>query len=218
MANEIKENGNSEFLRKVVKYASVLTAVCFISGGALSLLYVASAQRIEMQEEKAFEETIDTVLGDAENPREVIDDTLWVAEKPDGSARYVAEGTARGYQSDITVLVSADADCDHTPVSEDAPIYRMVVLSSAETPGLGENINLVERTVSLWSALLGEREEPGRPWFQAQFGGKTIDDLKIEEEEGRIQPVTGATETSTAATEAARNALRTIIEETEGGG
>ena len=214
METEKNETGRSELIGKIVHYAGILTAVCLVSGAGLSLLYVASKQRIEDQAGKALAGTLDVVLGDAVNPEEIIPDTMWVAEKPGGGVRYAAKGTARGYQSDITVLASVDADSAEISVTEKAPLYRLAVLSSAETPGLGENINAVKRTVSLWAALIGKREEPGRPWFQTQFQGKTMRDLYLEEEDGGIKPVTGATETSTATAKAARNALQTIINET----
>lgn len=213
METEKKENGRRELLRRVFHFAAVLTAVCLVSGGALSLLYVASAQRIKEQAGKALDSALDVVIGDAADPVELVENTLWVAERPEGSVRYAAIGSARGYQSEITVLASADGDADK-PVSGDVPLYRLVVLSSAETPGLGENINAVKRTVSLWAAIIGEREEPGRPWFQIQFEGRTMDELSLKGEDGRIEPVTGATETSAAAALAARKALETIIEKT----
>ncbi len=201
-------------MRRALHYAGVLTAVCLISGAGVSLLYVSNVDRIERQVQLAFEDTLEKVIGDATEPRAVIEGILWVADRSPGGVRYVAEGSARGYQSDIKVLVSVDAAAEETPVPEDAAIYRLVVLSSAETPGLGENINLVKRTVSLWQALLGRREDPGRPWFQAQFSGKNMEDLAIKDEGGSVEHVTGATETSVATTEAAREALDTIIERT----
>ncbi len=209
-----KQKDDSGLTGRILRYAGVLTLVCLLSGAGVSLLYVASAQRIEEQEAKAFEQTLDKVIGDATEPREEVEEILWVADIPEAGVRYVARGTARGYQSDIVVLVSVEAETEETPVSEDTPIYRLAVLSSAETPGLGENINLVERTVSLWEAMIGRREDPGRPWFQTQFSGMNMDDLKLEEDEGEVEAITGATETSEAAAEAARKALRTIIDQT----
>ncbi len=217
MAREKKGNGRSELMGKILRYAGVLTAVCLLSGAGVSLLYVTNMQRIERQEGKALANALDTVIGDAVDPQPVegAEGVLWVADRPgNDGVRYVAEGTARGYQSDITVLVSADADSPQTPVPEETPIFRLVAMPTAETPGLGENIHAVERTVSLWEALAGKREEPQRPAFQTQFEGKTAGELRLEDDAGRITPVTGATETSEAATEAARAALRRIIDTT----
>ncbi len=215
MATERKENTSDGLTGRILHYAGVLTAVCLLSGAGVSLLYVAGAERIGEQKQKAFEGALEVVIGEAGDPEELIEGRLWAAHLPEnGGVRYVAEGIARGYQSDIRVMVSVDAESPGSAVASDARIHRLVVLSSAETPGLGENINLVRRTVSLWEAILGRREPPGRPNFQTRFSGKSIDELVLEEEGGAIEPVTGATESSRAVVEAARRALSTILEET----
>jgi Na+-translocating ferredoxin:NAD+ oxidoreductase RnfG subunit len=139
----------------------------------------------------------------------------------DGGARYVARGSEPGYQSEVVVLVAVDAE-PRQPVAEDPVIYRMAVVSSEETPGLGENIKSVEKDVSLWAALTrvftggGLPAQEKRPWFQGQFSGKRLSDLVVQKraDTEMIRPITGATITSKAATAAARQAAQRIIETT----
>jgi electron transport complex protein RnfG len=138
----------------------------------------------------------------------------------DGAVLYAATGVAQGYQSPIKVLVAVEADGPDTPLSDNPVIHRMAVVSSQETPGLGETINQVDKDVSVWAALAGRGgESPSdakRPGFQDQFTGKRLSDLVVEKTPGtdKIQALTGATITSKAATQAARNAVQTIISKT----
>jgi Na+-translocating ferredoxin:NAD+ oxidoreductase RnfG subunit len=129
---------------------------------------------------------------------------------------YAGMGAAQGYSSEIKVLVSVRAEEAGRPLGDDPVIHRMAVVSSQETPGLGENINLVEKDVSVWGAVAGEKSTPGRPWFQEQFSGKRLSDLIVEttRETDKVAAVTGATISSTAATEATRRAVNRIIERT----
>ncbi len=58
--------------------------------------------------------------------------------------------------------------------------------------------------------------EKPRPWFQEQFSGKTLEDLVVDKDPDtdKIVPLTGATITSRATTEAARDAVQRIIDRT----
>ena len=129
------------------------------------------------------------------------EDKVYMNETSSGIL-YAAMGVAQGYQSQIKVLVSVAAPGSRTPVGDDPVIHRMAVVESTETPGLGENIKAVEKDVSVWGAMAGEKPTPQRPWFQEQFSGKRLSDLVVEKRPGtdRIAAVTGATITSRAAT------------------
>jgi hypothetical protein len=153
-------------------------------------------------------------------------DKVYVGET-DADVLYAALGVAKGYQSQISVLVSLrtpkPAGFDlrdpgtYPPTGENPQIHRMVVVQSSETPGLGENIKLVEKDVSLWAKVAGHPEgEPRPPRFQQQFTDKTANELGDDERDplGSIDAVTGATITSKAVVKAVRNAVRTIQDAT----
>lgn len=228
----------TELLRKIIRYAAILTAVCLASGASLSLLYVANEDRIREKEKQAFDEKLAAVMGDAEDPTllgeasENADplEKVYVARIGDG-VRYAALGSAQGYQSKVVVLVSVDAPRAGEPVESDPPLFRVAALPTLETPGLGENLHAVESDTSLWGAIGGlfsgkdeaAPREPKRPRFQEQFSGKRLSDLVVRKgaEAGGITPITGATITSTAATAAVRQAVERIIKRTQnptGGG
>ena len=79
---------------------------------------------------------------------------------------------------------------------------------------LGEKIRDVEKDVSIWGAIAGQKSTPGRPWFQEQFSNKRLSDLVVEKRKDseKIAALTGATITSEATTEAVRIAVKRIIE------
>jgi len=140
---------------------------------------------------------------------------IFIGRLPDG-VRYVAMGSQQGYQSRIIVLAAVDAPEPEKPVGEDPLIHRVAVVSSAETPGLGENIKRVESETSLWAALAGRGSggaAPRRPGFQQQFSNKHLSDLPGPEkwDTESLDRITGATITSLATANAVRAAVERIV-------
>jgi Na+-translocating ferredoxin:NAD+ oxidoreductase RnfG subunit len=209
---------------RLIRGVTVLALICLGSGLGVGLLYSTMKDDIEANERSVFENTLAEVLGEAERYATLgeygddvpMEERIYVRET-DRGVLYAAIGRAQGYQSQVKVLVSVRADRPGQPVGDDPVIQRMAVVSSQETPGLGENINAVEKDVSLWGAVAGDRGNPGRPWFQEQFSGKRLSDLVVEkrEETPGIAALTGATITSEAATKASRKAVRRIISRTQ---
>jgi len=119
-----------------------------------------------------------------------------------GHVRYAAVGTAEGYQSEIKVLVSVEGE-PKAPLPPDPTVFRMVVMSSAETEQYGERINELPP---------GAGEECVPP-FQLQFWGKRLSELKLEPAAAGkgIAAVTGATLTCRAVVEATRSAIHRIM-------
>jgi Na+-translocating ferredoxin:NAD+ oxidoreductase RnfG subunit len=202
---------------------AILAAICLGSGLGVGVLYVSMKDDIAENERSVFVETLAVVLGEAEDYPAVGDypETVPEGERvygvpvPDG-ALYAATGTAQGYQSTVKVLVAVKADRIGEPPGADPVIHCMAVVSSQETPGLGENIKHVERDVSLWGAIAGQKSVAKRPWFQEQFTGRRLGDLIVEKsrDTSKIAAVTGATITSEAATQATRNAIERILKRT----
>ncbi|MFO7958514.1 MAG: FMN-binding protein [Candidatus Brocadiia bacterium] len=209
--------------RKLIQAVIVLTLICLGSGLGVGLLYHSQRDDIEANERSVFQSALAQVLGEADEYPTVgeYDASVDAEQKVymrrmDSGALYAAMGSAQGYQSEVRVLVSVEAESPGRPVGDDPLIHRMAVVSSQETPGLGEQIKSVEQDVSVWGAVAGQRSEPKRPWFQEQFSGKRLSDLVVERtaETDKIAALSGATITSEAATEAARKAVNTIIERT----
>jgi Na+-translocating ferredoxin:NAD+ oxidoreductase RnfG subunit len=202
---------------------AILAAICLVSGLGVGLLYVKMKPAIDANQQAVFDSALAEVIG-TEGTRSVVgdypaetpqEDIVYVMKTPSG-VLYAAMGSVLGYQSQVKVLVSVKADAPDKPVGEDPVIHTMAVVSSEETPGLGENVKAVSQDVSFWAALTGARSAPKRPWFQAQFSGRRLSDLVVVKQKtnDKIEAITGATITSTAATNAARQAIEKIIKRT----
>ena len=113
--------------------------------------------------------------------------------------RYVVHG----YQSDIDVLTGIDTNYT---------VVAIKILSQAETPGLGAEVETIQSDETLWSTIghLFDKKKAAKvkriPAFQAQFQNKKLADLncvKIENPR-KISAIAGATITSDAVTKAVR--------------
>ena len=107
-----------------------------------------------------------------------------VYDKVDNLIGYVLSLKAVGYSGDILLLVG---------FSLKGEIKGIKILEHQETPGLGANIT--------------------KDWFQDQFRGKTLDDLKVvkQEDEKYILSVTGATISSEAVTDIIREKVKEFM-------
>ncbi len=218
MSAEEKSDGSRGLLAGIL----VLAAICLASGLGLGLLYSHMKEDIEDNRRQAFLDTLGVVLPGAETDDTVgtyadgsLEDRVYAKQTSEGLL-YAAMGSAQGYQSQVKVLVSVKGEAPEQPLGDNPKIHRMAVVSSQETPGLGQQIQAVEKSVSVWAAAAGHEQEPKRPWFQEQFSGKRLEDLVVEKQEDtdKIAALTGATITSRAATEATRKAVQKIINRT----
>ena len=222
---------------KMVKAIIVLTCICLASGAGAGVLYQLLKGDIEEKEQQVFRDSLTEVLGAADDYPVVgeyaegtlAEDKVYV-KAADGGVLYAAIGVAQGYQSQVKVVVSVEASGPGVPVVDDPVIRSMAVVSSLETPGLGENIKAVEKDVSVWGALVGQKSAPKRAWFQEQFSGKRLSDLPGAQRKGTgqtdaataatvggktaVEAMTGATISSRAAVGAVRLAIAKIIERT----
>jgi len=206
----------------------VLMTICLFCGGGLGGLYWASKARLERNERKVFNRTLKRAMGDFDERFTVggyrddadNEDKVFGAKTGEGIV-YATMGAAQGYQSTVQVIVAVRAERPEEPLPDNPEILRLVALPTQETPGMGEKIHKVEKTTSLWAALMGKGGDAKerRPTFQKQFAGVMLEQLPGKDEpmgrEQPIEPVTGATVTSRAVVRAARDALQQLIERTD---
>ena len=115
-----------------------------------------------------------------------------------------------GYQSRIKVL---------TGIEPDGKVVAIRVLEQAETPGLGAEVDALPSNQSLLCAFVSlfspepEKEESNIPWFQAQFSGKTPEDLIVvkTKDPKHITALSGATITSAAVTKAVKEPIELFL-------
>lgn len=207
--------------RKLIGAVLVLGLICLGSGAGVGTLYFLLRDDIEQKQAEVFSDSLGRVVeGDpggevvGDYPEGTPDEEKVHVSRTSSGVIYAAMGSEQGYSSLIKVLASVRVPEPNTPVPDDPVIEAITVVSSQETPGLGENIKAVERTVSVWGALAGQKGEESRPAFQKQFDDRRLTDLGQGDDLGNIDAVTGATISSLAATKAVRKAVRKIIERT----
>ncbi len=212
----------------------VLGAICLTSGLALSFLDKKLKAPIAAKKLEAFNAGLAIVLGESDsypvvNPNSPVLEKVFVAED-EGHLLYASEGRAKGYQSTIRVLVSVrvpkpanfklEVPATFPPASTKLVIHHITVIESGETPGLGENVKLVEKDVSFWAKLGGAKEQVGKhSTFQTQFDGMPAPEPAGEDAvtgatcKG-VDAVTGATISSNAVKTAVRDAVERIRKNT----
>ncbi len=196
----------------ITRMGLTLAAICLVAAAALAVTYRMTRPTIEARTRADRVEALKVVLPDAVEFSQRISgekiDYYRGFDRDGELAGYAFIGEARGYSSDISVMVGID------PSGEIAGIE---ILSQQETPGLGTRAVEVPATRTFWEALLGREAEepPGRPLFQEQFSGKTVDRLEVVtgETETEIEALTGATITSRAITEAVKQSLQAFLEQ-----
>lgn len=224
MSDEVTVNVKKQFVGAIF----VLAGICLASGFGMALVYGGLEGAIEENQQQAFNDRLAKVMGEgleaqllAQGDEKVVLEPVYYAVDGDELV-LAAAGKAQGYQSTINVIVAVEvpaggfdaADPSTWPdvSGEDLTIRSMGVVSSQETPGLGENIKAVRKDVSLWGRLAGQKEAADkRPAFQAQFAGIKAGDIgKDAGELGQIDAITGATISSKATTDAVRDALANL--------
>lgn len=204
----------------IVRLPLVLGLMSLISSAGLSVTYVLTRDEIRRQEQLQRDEGLAGVFGvelkepGAEKPWRQLParggkgheagPAVYEAKDPKtGRVAYAAGGSARGYASQIEVIVAVDeAVVKHPDV---AKIKAVKVVSQADTPGFGSKSQTPEFERQFQDLLLSKLElkrnapyrDPGKP----------------ESAESEVAAITGATITSNAVLTAVRQALAHIREQ-----
>ncbi|HID73653.1 MAG TPA: RnfABCDGE type electron transport complex subunit G [Thermoplasmata archaeon] len=177
-----------------------LTVVVTIAVVALTLTDMVTRDLIEQQREREIERILEDLYPDMDGFKEIEDIYLILV---DGDAEgtpasdygiegnrtvigyaFLAEG--EGYAGGIQILVGIGHDLG-TPT-----LVGIKVISHAETPGLGARITETS--------------------FQDQFAGLSVEDVRLTDDGGRIDAISGATISSRAVVDAVHDAISEKVE------
>ena len=196
----------------IFKLGFILMVICLLAGLALALTKRLTGAKIKEQVHKKQIRALRVVLPKArsfssqQTAGEI--DFYRGYSSPGEVVGYAFAGSARGYSSEIRLMVGIDTRGTVTGIE---------VIEEKETPGLGDKISRVPCDRTLWQALAGKgaTAEIFRPPFQKQFVGKKLDDLRVitGPTDRDIQAITGATITSRAVTKAVRESLEKFLRE-----
>ncbi len=161
-----------------LKMVVSLTIVCAVAGLILAETYAVTNGKIESDKKKAVINNLSKVFK-ADHFETVIQDTLWYAMgKDNDTLGIVFMAFGKGFGGTIPALVGLD---------DNGKVTGVKITPTTETPGLGV--------------------KTGEPKFMNQFAGKTLDELKITKDGGKIEAVTAATISSRGATNGIHDAV-----------
>jgi Na+-translocating ferredoxin:NAD+ oxidoreductase subunit G len=177
-------------MRELIKMVVVLTVLAAFSGGLLAGLRNGTAAQIEKQQLEfvkgpAIKKILEGASNDPISDRFKISDgdveRSFFVGKFDGKANIVAfESFGKGFAGEVGLMVGINLDTDK--------IVGVGVTTHSETPGLGAMA----------------KDDPG---FSAQFKGfSTTEPIKVTNDGGQVNAISGATITSRAVCAAATDA------------
>ncbi len=176
----------------------VLSLVCLVSSAVVGGIYALTKDPIDKAQADKENTAIAEVVPQFDNtPKEcsmtVKGDegsyNVYIAKKGSDIVGYAVESSSTGFGGPIKLIVG------FTP---DGAIYDVAVVSSSETPGLGDKIN------------------KNKSNFSVQFKGKNPADFKLalKKDGGDVDAITASTISSRAFTKAVENAyniLQTVL-------
>ncbi len=180
-------------MKDILKNGVILMLYSLIAGSALAFVYLKTAPVIEARKAALANAVLLEVLpgmdggyvpqGDPESFE------YWSAYKGSTSGEadgYVFTAKGKGYSSTIETMVGVD---------KDGKVVNLKVVFQQETPGLGDQILAIND---------GESD----PWYTRQFIGKSADDdLRVADDGGSIDAISGATISSRAVATSIQNGL-----------
>lgn len=185
--------------KDIFKITLNLVIVYLIGGFILAFVYANASPMIFKNNEEKEKKELKLLMPDADDISKMGDWSphekhakYFIAKKGGETVGYVIQSFGKGYSSYINTFVAVD---------KDFKVQKINVLSHAETPGLGDEIEA--------------------DWFKNQFKDKTIEHLKVIKGETKedIQAISGATISSRAVTEdAVKNGVDHLIKTVKEGG
>ena len=210
-------------MKNIIHYAFVLFIVAGVAGVGLNRVSEATKDRIAATKKAALADGQkiafpgavkfgDPKTFDVNGKKANYYDALNSSDEIIG---YVLKYSVMGYQSEVELL---------TGITPDGTVKAIKVLSQAETPGLGAEVDALPSSGTIWhkvGSLFSDKKEekkvgpPPVPAFQAQYSNKPISDLKVvkEKTDKYIEAVSGATITSRAVTKAVRDPAEAFVKE-----
>lgn len=172
-------------VKNILKTGVNLMLVCLIGGTILAITNLITEPEIERVKERDKVKTRQAVLPEAVQFKE-FKERKGFFEGLDQDGRlvgFIISCLAEGYAGEFWVMVGVD---------KDFKIKEINILANRETPGLGSKI----------------QEDS----FKGQFKGKGIENLEVVKTQtlDKIEVITGATISSKAVTEAAREGLEEL--------
>ncbi|MDF2513697.1 MAG: RnfABCDGE type electron transport complex subunit [Herbinix sp.] len=188
MSEQQHEDKNNSTL----KIALNLAMACLISGCIIALTYFITADAAVAASIKLRDDTMKTMVEGSTGIKEIEGKEEWYeVYQGEELMGYIVPAATKGYGGTIELLVAVDPE---------GKIITYKILSSKETPGLGDNAS--------------------KEGFTSQFTGKITEHLIVTKDPSDtedIQAMSGATITSKAVTLGVKDAEVEVLAYLEGG-
>ncbi len=179
-------------MNQLIRFGVILGVICLAATLVLAVTYEVTKPRIEEQLRKEEAAALKEIIpvADSFEPKTLDGTEYFEAYKAGEQVGYCLKVTGMGYGGYIRMLVGIDRG---------GIILGIRVLEHQETPGLGSQMNEIKP---------GEKD----PWFLRQFKGKQASSIEVRK---NIDAITGATISSAAVTDAARDAVTEFLAKTK---
>ena len=169
------------------RYGLILMTICLSAALVLSVTHKFTQAKIEAQIEQKELASLEEIFPEADGfKQEAVDEQgYYRVESGKRLIGYVVKVQAKGYASDIDMLVGIDSR---------GTIKGIKITSHQETPGLGDKIVEI-------------KPAEDKPWFLTQFEGRKVHDLSLED----LDAITGATITSEAVINSVKNEVTKFL-------
>ncbi len=149
----------------------------------LSITNSLTKDKILAQEEEATLTQLNNMFSEMTNY--TLDGDIYFITAGDNIIGYAFKAIGNGYGGSISILIGLETD--------KTTVKGISIISNAETAGLGSRITL--------------------PSFTDRFIGKNINDVKLTQDGGQIDGISGSTISSRAVVETVRNTALEKIQE-----
>ena len=178
-------------LKKVFKLSGILLAICVAMALLLGVTNEATKNTIALRQQEAKNAAMSQVIP-AKNYtllESIADDhELYAAFNDNDLVGYAVSLSESGYGGEINMMIGINADKTVSGIS---------ITDMSETPGLGDNAK--------------------NPEFTGMFENLAADEVKLTNDGGNIQAMSGATITSKAVTGGVQRALNIVENKLAGG-
>ena len=158
------------------KMLAVLTGISLLSAAVLGYIYISTYDKIEENRQAQIQEAVYAVLPGITDYEEIQREPLTFKGEKDGqTVGYAVLAQGMGFQGNIVLMAGIDAELEN--------LTGVMILETAETPGLGDRIRTEE--------------------YLGQFRG-----LDIKRSDISVDTITGATLSSEAVEKIVSRAVR----------
>lgn len=155
----------------IIKLTATLVIISVVAGLAIAFTNGKTADKIALQKLQAEQEALKSVFPEGSEISAIENDTTignkyWTSSRGGEVTGYAFKGSNRGFSSDIEFIAG---------VNSEGEILGLVILSQAETPGLGTRVEEVVSKKYIWNAFSKKKDsQKTNPWFTEQFRGITV--------------------------------------------